>query len=957
MKKNVEYFRKLFLSFLAKFYLIFFISTLLFGQNNYKAEWPKITEVTKPWTRWWWHGSAVNKQDLKLNLEELSKAGFGGVEVTAIYGVKGYENQFVNFLSPEWMQLLKYTLDQAEKLGLKVDVANASGWPFGGPWISDVDACKNVNYKIYTLNSGEKLKEKIEFIQQPLVRAVGHKVDISEIKYPINNNPNLQELALDQVRFERKLPLIALVAYNEKGEKIDLTNDVEKDGTLDWTAPEGNWKLYAVFMGWHGKMVERASKGGEGNVIDHFSERAVEHFLNYFDKNAKGQRLNGIRAFFNDSYEVDDAIGEADWTPLMFQEFKKLRGYDLKNYLPALFGNDSEDINNRVICDYRETISDLLLNKFTLTWKNWSRKYNAIIRNQAHGSPANILDLYAVSDIPETEGTSPLRIKLASSAGHVSGKKLISAEAATWLNEHFLSTLSEVKKNFDRYFANGVNHLVYHGTPYSPSNETWPGWLFYASVHFAPTNAWWEDLKTINSYVTNCQSFLQTAKPANDILLYYPIYDIWSNRGKSMLKHLGTGNDEVPEDFKVLSEELIKQGYLFDFVSDKQIQQLSVKDKKITSSNYSEYKTIIVPHCNYIPLKTFKKLLQLAEAGGAVIFYKDLPNDVPGLNNLQQRKKLLQELKSRVKFDDADNYKFSKLKKGTVFKGDNINEILSAINIYPESLASKGLWFNRMNRAEGVCYLISNWTDTDINQWIQINSSGKDAVWFNPITGKFGKAKIKNLGNGKSEVYIKLNIGETLILQWYSSEQKVDEYKFYDETNFIVNLDGEWEINFVKGGPFLPNSTKTKKLESWTNWSEELKWFSGTASYKITFNKPGFLADAYVLDLGKVCYSAEVFLNGEKLATLVGPKFQLIVEKDKLKKNNALEIRVTNLMANRIIYMDKNGINYRKFYNINLAAKERKNLDENGLFTAKNWEPLESGLIGPVKIIGLNPKE
>ena len=356
-------------------------------------------------------------------------------------------------------------------------------------------------------------------------------------------------------------------------------------------------------------MVERSSKGGEGNVIDHFSENAVKHYLDFFDKNAKDIQLKGIRAFFNDSYEVDDSQGEADWTPLFFEEFKKYRGYDLKNYLPALFGNDSEEMNERVLCDYRETISDLLLNKFTNEWKQWSRKYNAVVRNQAHGSPANILDLYAASDIPETEGTSVLGIKMATSSGHVSGKSLISAEAATWLDEHFLSTLSEIKKNFDRYFANGVNHLVYHGSTYSPVSEEWPGWMFYASVHFAPTNTWWEDLKAVNSYVTNCQSFLQSSKPANDILLYFPIYDAWSEKGNSMLKHFGAQNEELT---KGLGEMLLNNDYTFDYISDKQIEQLKVEDKKILSGN-SEYKTIIIPNCDFIPLTTIQKAINLAQ--------------------------------------------------------------------------------------------------------------------------------------------------------------------------------------------------------------------------------------------------------------------------------------------------------------------------------------------------------
>ena len=700
-------------------------------------------------------------------------------------------------------------------------------------------------------------------------------------------------------------------------------------------------------------MVERASKGGEGNVIDHFSENAIKDYLKFFDNNAKDFQLKGIRAFFNDSYEVDDSQGEADWTPLFFDEFKQYRGYDLKNYLPALFGDDSEEMNERVLCDYRETISDLLLDKFTKVWKQWSRKYNAVVRNQAHGSPANILDLYAASDIPETEGESALRMKMATSSGHVSGKSLISAEAATWLDEHFRSTLSEAKKSFDRYFANGVNHLVYHGTPYSPVSEKWPGWMFYASVHFAPTNTWWEDLKSINSYVTNCQSFLQSSKPANDILLYFPIYDAWSEKGKSMLKHFGAQNEELT---KGLGEMLLDNGYTFDYISDKQIQQLKVEDKKILSGN-SEYKTIIIPNCDFIPLTTIQKVINLAKEGAIIILQNDFPKDVPGLNDLKHRQEVYQKSKNEIKFNSKSDYESSQIGEGKLIKGNNLRTILDDIEVLPESLAKNGCWFSRVNREEGICYFISNWNDKDIDQWIQVRSSGKEAVWFNPMNKQIGKAEIRNLTKDNAEVYVKLGIGETLILQWYPSEQNVEDYKFYEKTNDVMNIDGEWKINFVKGGPTLPKSYTTKKLESWTEHSNELKRFSGTASYKTTFEKPNFKATAYMLDLGKVCESADVYLNGEKLATLVGPEFRLTIEADRLQDKNDLEVQVTNLMANRIIDMDKKGINYKKFYNVNFAAYDRKDMDENGLFTAKNWKPLESGLIGPVKLIELNSKK
>ncbi len=111
MKKNFMNLKSKLLSLVILIILIsLFSSCSTKQQSNYKAEWPSVSNVTHPWTRWWWHGSAVTKKDLTANMEELKNAGFGGVEVTAIYGTKGYEKQDISFFSPEWMKVLKYTL-------------------------------------------------------------------------------------------------------------------------------------------------------------------------------------------------------------------------------------------------------------------------------------------------------------------------------------------------------------------------------------------------------------------------------------------------------------------------------------------------------------------------------------------------------------------------------------------------------------------------------------------------------------------------------------------------------------------------------------------------------------------------------------------------------------------------------------------------------------------------------
>ena len=395
--------------------ILFIIGISLgFSYSYAQVQWPAITQTAKPWTRWWWEGSAIDKINLTAAMQKYQAAGLGGLEITPIYGVKGHEAEFIDFLSPKWMDMLQHTLREGKRLGLGIDLANATGWPFGGPWVTPTDACKNVNVKTYTLKEGEELKEQISFVQQPLYRSESHmQVDLKKLSYPIATNKNLQAYAFDQVRFEMTLKPNTVIAYSDTGEMIDLSSKVSAEGKLNWTAPTGNWKLYALFIGFHGKMVERAAPGGEGDVIDHFNAVALKHYLNRFDSAFRGKNISGIRSFFNDSYEVDDARGQSNWTPDFLHEFQLRRGYDLRKYIPQLFGRDSSDIGKRVLTDYRQTISDLLLDNFTKPWQHWATAKNKMVRNQSHGSPANILDLYAVVDIPETEGADILRFKFA----------------------------------------------------------------------------------------------------------------------------------------------------------------------------------------------------------------------------------------------------------------------------------------------------------------------------------------------------------------------------------------------------------------------------------------------------------------------------------------------------------------------------------------------------------------
>jgi hypothetical protein len=949
-----------------------------------EAGWPVVSRETRPWTRWWWMGSAVDSAGLTADLESLQAAGLGGVEITPIYGVAGTESRFIPYLSDAWVAQLDHTLREARRLDLGVDMATGTGWPFGGPWVADNDAARNFVYRTWILAAGARLADPVTLVQPALVRATGNQIyevaeapadvaagrprraaraiQIGDVRDPIATTPNLQALALEQVRFPKPLPLAALVAYSHSrsGEIIDLTSRVSKTGTLDWVAPAGTWTIYGVFLGWHGKLVERAAPGGEGPVIDHFSRDAIHHYLGRFDRAFTGNPLAGLRAFFNDSYEVDDAQGQADATPAFLSEFQRRRGYDLRRRLPDLFdGLSTDDISARVLADYRQTISELLLDTFTTEWRAWANARRAIVRNQAHGSPANLLDLYAASDIPETEGTEIQRFKWATSAAHVAGRRLVSAEAATWLGEHFRVTLAEVRAALDRFFVAGVNHIFYHGTAYSPPGDPWPGWQFYASVEFNSRNSWWSDFAALNQYVTRVQSFLQAGTPDHDVLVYYPFYDALADRGPARLAHFGGANPPARGTaFEEAAELLQRRGYTYDFISDAQLATTRVRDGQLIPGSGNPYRTLVVPASRFIPLETFERILSLARDGATVITFKGLPADVAGVADLSRRRLRFAAAQKALRFSAlAHGVREARIGRGRLVDGSDLERLLGSAGVSREALVDRGLEFSRRRYGNGRAYFIVNSSARDVDGIVTLDDRAAGAVLFEPMSGRRGDLRVARSASGGLDVQLAIPRGASVIVATAAPPAGLPA-RFYAAAGAQVDIGAPWRVAFITGGPALPSGRTIDRLSSWTSWGgEDLISFSGTARYETTFPRPAGDPPAWQLDLGVVHESARVRLNGRDMGTLIGPVFRIVVDRAELAAQNFLEIEVSNLMANRIAAMDRAGIRWRKFYNVNFPARLPQNRGGDGLFTAAAWPPLDSGLVGPVTLTPVNPLE
>lgn len=837
--------------------------------------WPASTRESRPWAYNWWMGSAVDKENLARELRRYREAGLGGIHVIPIYGAKGAESRYLPFLGSNWMAMLRFAIEEGERLDLGVDMTTGTGWCFGGPWVSTNDAAS----------------------------------------------------VFDPVAF----------------------------------------KAHAQVLLKPGIRVKRAAPGGEGYMVDPFSPRAMDRYLEPFTRVFDAPGAPKPRAMYHDSFEY-----RADWTPNLLAEFERRRGYRLQDERDALFATVVNDRAKRIRADYRETMAELTLETFA-RWTAWCRKRGILTRNEAHGSPGNWLDLYALADIPETEmfgrGTrsatasgfdgarfgegdrDPLVSKFASSAAHLAGRPRVASESCTWMAEHFCETLEEAKCFMDRLFVSGVNHAFYHGCIYSPDDAAWPGWLFYASTQMNPRNSIWHDAPALNAYIARVQAVLQSGQPDNDVLLYWPLYDYWHHAGGLAANMTVHSRDWLHrEAIGASARWLWDHGYGFDYVSDRLLLLTEPgADGTVTARGGAAYRVVVVPAVEHMPPDTVKHMVRLARNGATVIFDQRLPTDVPGFKNVETRRADLKAAFSGLKFESAPGgVQRAALYQGQVLVGP-LQACMASSPAAREPIADTADVFMIRRRHEtGRHYFFANQGTNTVDGWVALGTAAQSAVLMDPLSGRTGWAETRGEG-GRMEVRMRLEPGASLIVRTFADRPAAGAAWTPAAPGAVATaVKGPWNVEFISGGPVLPKAYKAAAAASWTaNGDPDAVRFAGTAVYRTTFDAPAAKPGAAsLLDLGTVCQSARVRLNGRDLGTLLMKPYRVDIPAGVLKPaGNALEVEVTNLSANRLRDLDRRGVEWRVFTDINIVGIDYKPLD------CTKWPTFDSGLLGPVRIL------
>jgi hypothetical protein len=860
---------------------LFLVLLFFTGCKQEEYSWPQPASESKPWTRWWWPGNAVDKDNLVRELKEMADAGIGGVEITPIYGVQGEEDRFIEFLSPQFSDILKFTIEEANKLGMGVDLPPGSGWRCGGPFVPEEKGLWSLQLHRFETAEGKTFR------------------------LPANMNN-----------------AVAASFVNEKGE-VTVFNPEE-----DFHAPVSG-SIYVAERMKTGDRVKRAADGGKGWAIDTFNEGITNWYLDEF-WNRLGIEEGMLRCFFHDSFEYT-----GDFTPRFMGEFKARRGYDLTGYLHVLAGDyhDAETIA-RVKSDYRETLSDLVLESFIQPMTGWANRHHSLNRNQAHGSPGNILNLYAACDIPETEifrtvepGEVDIFInKFASSAAHVTGQKFVSSESFTWLNEHWTVTTSDMMRATNRFFLSGINHIFFHGTCYSPEDAEWPGWLFYASTQMNNRNPLWRELPVLFKYIERSQTILQQSIPQNDLLVYWPYYDAIANEGPLFYSLAVNQGAEWfwGQPVSSLSRNLMDEGYSFDYISDKQLTDCRIENGKMVTEGNAKYKALVIPKTKYLPVETMKKIAGLLAEGATVFFEEALPESVPGLFNLPDREKQLKSLLTKT---------------ATGKNIGNIVELLSKAGINGEkSLTGHGFHFLKLKQKNEDWYMVFNCETEPLDEWVELQSKGKSFVFCFPENGKISRAARKN-----DAVRIQLEPERAVFIRCAATGVNAPRHVYIENIAESIELKGMWKISFVEGGPVYPGDISTEVLKSWTELGDdETRRFAGTARYSVRFDWHENTTSA-LIDLGAVKDCATVKLNGKNFGTLPGPAFRVVID-NLVPGENQMEAEVTNVAANRIRDLDRRGVEWKRFFDINFV-----NIDYEP-FDASEWEVRPAGLTSKVMI-------
>jgi hypothetical protein len=724
---------------------------------------------------------------------------------------------------------------------------------------------------------------------------------------------------------------------------IDITDKMNEDGTLNWTAPQGRWNIVRFGYSLLGITNHPAIPEATGLEVDKLDSVSIKnYFTRYLDqyKSATGGlmgRNGGLQYVITDSWEA----GAQNWTPGLMQEFQKRRGYNLLPWMPVLTGHvvKSAAASDNFLWDFRKTLSEMLAeyhyDGLTSLLQHYGMKRYSESHEDRRALIADGMDVKRTAAVPMSamwmpkfEGDDQMvyiaDIRESASVAHIYGQNLAAAESMTAAGtggRAWSYAPENLKPTADLELASGLNRFVIHTSVHQPVDDKFPG-LALGSVGqwFNRHETWAEQAKAWTDYLARSSYLLQQGKFVADVLYYY-------GEDNNITSLFGRKLPDVPE------------GYSYDFINaDALIRLLTFKDGKLVTPSGMTYRMLVLDsNARKMSLPVLRKISQLVKAGATITGIK--PENTPSLRDDQQE---FQQLVTEI-WDTPPGSKATL--RGKVYTGKTIQEVLDDLHIQPDfkyakPQANTKLLYVHRKLSKGDIYWVNNRNDRSEDLEVIFRVTGKEAEIWHPETGKTEKASY-SIESGHTKVSLHLEPNDAVFVVFRKNTAKTAFTIPNPVEKEAMVVEGNWNVSFQPNRG-APANAVFDQLGSWTeNKDAGIKYFSGTATYTKKFTSPANWSgngSQVWIDLGEVKNLAEVVVNGKSLGIVWKKPFRVDATSALKKGENTLIVKVTNLWVNRLIGDQQPGVTNKITYTTMPFYKADAPL-------------LISGLLGPVKLL------
>ena len=865
----------------------------------------------RPMVRWWWFGPAVVQSQLERELLAMKAGGFGGVEIQPVYPMelddpaRGIRN--VPYMSQEFLDAVSFVNRKARSEGMRVDMTLASGWPYGGP---------NV----------------------PVTESAGRlRVALAELA------PGIGTVALPAIMSGEKL-LAAFVGkggakqYDAAALKLTELPAVSNSGLAGpgrvTVVPAADARVMVFYIASRtGQQVKRAALGAEGFVLDHLSRKAIDHHLNTVaEPLLKAFGDQPPYAVFSDSLEVYGT----DWTDDFLEEFKRRRGYDLTPHLPIIVSGAGPNAG-ALRHDWVQTQTELVNERYLTPVNDWALAHKTQFRSQTYGEPAVSMSSNRLVGLPEGEGPQFRTFsftRLATSAGHLYNKPVISAETWTWLHSPaFSATPLDMKAEADRMLLQGVNLFVGHGWPYTPPGLPEPGYAFYAAAVFNDHQPWWNVMPDVTGYLARTSYLLRQGRPANDVAVLLPNDDVYASMTPGKVSLSAEMHKHVTPE---LMEQILDAGHNLDYVDAESILALGVN-----------HPVLVMPHVTRLSPAVMARLSAYVHGGGKIIAVGGMPSMAPGFADAGR-------ITSQV---TAASSSLQRMPGVTLAADDAAVGAALAKALTPDfKVASQAadVGFIHRKLADGDIYFIANTSNREVRTTARLRATRNSAAWWNPHDGKISAAKV----TPSVELVLAPYESRVLVLSDSDGAGAAKAASASYTWTVLSDLGRDWQVSFPGAPPqALP------VLRSWTD-DPSRRFFSGIAVYSkdVELTAAQLNGAAIRLDFGKgtplettpkvpagmramldspIREAAEVFVNGQRAGSVWHPPYELDITSQLRAGVNKIEVKVANLALNALAGQE------RPDYRLLSARYGQRFVPQDTHLIV----PTPSGMLGPVRLL------